>query len=146
VNVGINAMLFANGVNAVKEIVYGALALGIDDFLILQCRPYGRAGIELCPSEKDFRELADLVKDLGINVKVDTDTGLKLKGLLPYTGPWSTDTAGAIICVTEDRCVAPNSFELERKMPITGFSDIKSAYEKWYGSMVEVNKASCNSG
>ena len=146
VRIGINTVLFANGMGSVKEIVNSALEIGVNDFLVLQCRALGRAGAELCPSAMDFHEFADFVKDLRINVKVDTDTGLKLKGLLPYTGPWSTDTAGAVICVTEDRCVAPNSFELERKMPITRFGDIKSAYEMWYDSMVEVNKASCNSG
>jgi MoaA/NifB/PqqE/SkfB family radical SAM enzyme len=133
VHIGINTILFANGMGAVKEIVNSALEIGIDDFLILQCRPLGRAGADLCPSETDFHELADYVRDLGINVKVDTGTGFKLKGLLPYTGPWSSDTAGAVICMTEDRCVAPNSFELERKVPITRFDDIKSLYEMWHG-------------
>ena len=132
VHIGINTILFANGIDTVREIIHGALDIGVDDFLILQCRPLGRAGAELSPSPTDFRELADLVRDLGINVKVDTGTGLKLKGLLPYTGPWGSDTAGAVICVTEDRCVAPNSFEFERKRPITKFDDIKSAYEMWY--------------
>ena len=132
VNIGINTVLFANGMGTMKEIVNSALEIGVDDFLILQCRPQGRASTELSPSPTDFRELADFVRDLGMNVKVDTGTGLKLKGLLPYTGPWGSDTAGAVICVTEDRCVAPNSFELERKEPITRFDDIKSAYDKWY--------------
>ena len=132
VNIGINTVLFANGMGGVKEIVNSAREIGVDDFLILQCRPQGRASAELSPSPTDFRELADFVRYLGMNVKVDTGTGLKLKGLLSYTGPWSTDTAGAVICVTEDRCVAPNSFELERKEPITMFDDIKSAYNRWY--------------
>ena len=74
-NIGINTILFANGIDAVREIVHGALDIGVDDFLILQCRPLGRAGAELSPSPTDFRELADFVRDLGINVKVDTGTG-----------------------------------------------------------------------
>lgn len=132
VHIGINTILFANGIDIVKEIINGSLAIGIDDFLILQCRPHGRAGPELTPTEQDFHELADFVNDLGMNVKVDTATALKFKGLLPYTGPWTTKTEGAVICVTEDRCVAPNSFETERKVPIKQLDDIREAYEMWY--------------
>jgi MoaA/NifB/PqqE/SkfB family radical SAM enzyme len=131
VNIGINTILFASGMDTVKEIINGSLAIGIDDFLILQCRPYGRAVRELTPAEEDFRELADFVTGLGMNVKVDTDTALKFKGLLPYTGPWTAKTEGAVICVTEDKCVAPNSFETQRKLPIKKLDDIRSAYEMW---------------
>lgn len=67
-----------------------------------------------------------------MNVKVDANTASKLKDLLPYTGPWSTKTEGAVICITEDKCVAPNSFETERKVPIKKWDDIRAAYEMWY--------------
>jgi MoaA/NifB/PqqE/SkfB family radical SAM enzyme len=133
VHIGINTILFASGIETVKEVINSSLAIGIDDFLVLQCRPYGRAGPELSPSNEDFRELANFVNALGINVKVDTDTALKVKGLIPYTGPWSsTKTDGAVICVTEDKCVAPNSFDTERKVPIRKLDDIRAAYEMWY--------------
>ena len=131
VHIGINTILFANGIDTIREIVNGSLAIGIDDFLILQCRPYGRADPRLSPTDEDFDKLADFVRGLGLNVKVDTDTALRLKGLIPYTGPWTTKTDGAVICVTDDRCVAPNSFETERKLPIKKLDDIRAAYEIW---------------
>jgi MoaA/NifB/PqqE/SkfB family radical SAM enzyme len=132
VQIGINTILFANGIESLKKIITGSVAIGIDDFLILQCRPYGRAGPELSPTETDFRELADFLNILGINVKVDTDAALKFKGLLPYVGPWTNKSEGAVICVTEDKCVAPNSFQTERKVPIRKLDDIRASYEMWY--------------
>ena len=133
VSIGINTILFKNGIEKVKKIVHAAQNMGIDDFLILQCRPEGRASQELCPSERDFQELIDFIKDLRFYVKVDVETGQILgeKGLLHRLGLQST--ANPIICITEDKCVARDSFSRE-KIPIKEFSDIQRAFEMW-GSM-----------
>ena len=130
VPIGINTILFRNGTENVKKIVCAAQNIGIDDFLILQCRPEGRASQELCPSERDFQELSDFIRDLGFHVKVDVETGKILgeRGLLHRLGLHST--TNPIICITENKCVARDSFSRE-KIPIEEFGDIQREFEMW---------------
>ena len=127
VPIGINTILFKDGIESVRKIINSARDLGVDDFLILQCRPEGRASQERCPSERDFQELTDFIRDLGFHVKVDVDTGLMLNGLHRFG---LQSTANPIICITDDKCVACDSFSKE-KIPIEEFEDIRRAFEMW---------------
>lgn len=129
VPVAINTILFSNGMKNLARTVRAAQGLGIHDFLILQCRQVGRAGPDMCPSEADFQELARLVKDLGIHVKVDVGTGATLAELgLHRLGLQSE--VNPIICITEDKCIAPDSFSRE-KIPIRRFEDIPRLFGMW---------------
>lgn len=127
--IAINTILFSNGTRNVARVIKAAQDLGIDDFLILQCRQVGRADPDMCPSEDDFQELAGVVKNLGIHVKVDAGTGATLAELgLHRLGLQSE--VNPIICITEDKCIAPDSFSRE-KIPIRRFEDIPRLFGMW---------------
>ena len=129
VPIAINTILFSNGTDNVKRVIEAAQSLGITDFLILQCRPVGRADQNLCPTSRDFQELAEFVRELGIHVKVDVETGKEMsKEGLHRLGLQST--INPIICITEDKCIAPDSFSRE-KIPINRFEDIPRLFEAW---------------
>lgn len=129
VPIALNTILFSNGTDNVRRVMKAAQNLGISDFLILQCRPVGRADHDLCPTRRDFQELSDFVRELRIHVKVDVETGKEMsKEGLHRLGLQST--TDPIICITDDKCVAPDSFSRE-KIPINRFQDIPRLFEVW---------------
>lgn len=130
VPIAVNTILFKDGIDRVKEVTEEAKRLGVEDLLILDCKPVGRAGIEMVPEQKDVEDLANYINDLGIQVKVDSDLGFRMKGLVPYVGPWTTNPSRGVICITHDGSVKPNSFSSQRK-PINGLDDIKSSFQEW---------------
>jgi MoaA/NifB/PqqE/SkfB family radical SAM enzyme len=129
VPIAINTILFSNGTKNVARTLRAAQNLGIDDFLILQCRQVGRAGPNMCPSEADFQELARLVKNLDIHVKVDVGTGVTLAKLGLHRLDLES-TTNPILCITEDKCISPDSFSRE-KIPLRRFEDIPRLFEMW---------------
>lgn len=115
-DLGVNLLLFRNGVSKVEKLIAKCLKMGINDFLINDFRAVGRgiAYADREPAQADFNELAATIAKLQdrATFKVSSRLARSLGGGFKFV-PFSREDVGCIIAVTADKKVKPTSLSPE---------------------------------
>lgn len=133
VDVGVNLLMQRGGVKLMKATLSRCYSLGVRDFLILPCRPAGRATANMSPTRSELREIPKLLEAFrDVTVAFDIHTGLLLqsdKGL-SFMQPWQEEGAGTrVVAVTCDGLVKPTSF-CSFGIPLHAANDFPSVYAR----------------
>ncbi len=130
--IGVNAVLFRGGFGQVQRIVEAGVANGLRDFLILSCKPVGRAEPSMVPSQSDIVYLVELIRDYPeASFQADAAIAVALQHSgVKFAQPWVEEGAGKrFVMVTHDGLVKPDSFSAGG-VPLDGPSSVMSVYGK----------------
>lgn len=113
VPVAVNTVLFRGGFGFVERIVKEGIKRGIEDFLVLSCKPVGRADSSLVPASEEVSRLAALIRSYPeVEFKTDAAIAMALQALgVGFAQPWVEEGAGKrFVMITHDGFVKPDSF------------------------------------
>ncbi|HME18256.1 MAG TPA: radical SAM protein [Nitrososphaerales archaeon] len=130
VSIGINTLLFRGGFHQVDRIIRAGVAAGIEDFLILSCKPVGRANGVMTPTREDIDQLALLIRMYpSVAFEVDAAIAMELQGKsVMFAQPWIEEGGGSrFAMITHDGFVKPDSFSSHR-VKLSSFGDFQSVY------------------
>lgn len=115
-DLGVNLLLFRNGVPLMRRIIAECLNMGVSDFLINDFRAVGRGALHggCEPTREDLDGLAELIEGFRGRAafKASSRLAAKLGGRFQPV-PFSGESVGRTIAVTVDRKVKPTSLSDE---------------------------------
>jgi MoaA/NifB/PqqE/SkfB family radical SAM enzyme len=135
VPIGVNTILLRGGYDLVHRVVEAGTAAGIRDFLILSCKPVGRASASMTPAKEDVVELVSLIRaHPDISFQTDAEIAMMLESHgVDFAQPWVEEGGGSrFIMVTHDGLVKPDSFS-PRGVRLGDFGDLHSVYYQMRG-------------
>jgi len=138
VDIGINTILFRNGVELVKSIVEEGVRAGVNDFLILGCKVYGRAVDSMAPDAEDIRKLGEYIREhREIVFKVDPALSVALSARgTRFMQPWIEEKSGPrFLSITYDGHVKPDSFS-DIRVPLVNYEQLPEIYHGFFTGRV----------
>jgi len=139
VDVGINTILFRNGVELVKSVVQEGVKAGVNDFVILGCKVYGRAVRAMMPDVEDVRKLGEYIKkhrEIGFKVDPALSVALSATQGIEFLQPWIEEKSGPrFLSITYDGYVKPDSFSNVR-VPLVNFEQLPEIYRSFFLNQV----------
>ena len=130
VRIGINTILFRGGFETVRQIIENGAEIGVNDFLVLSCKAYGRASEGMIPVDADIGQLAAFFrKNRRLSFKVDPALSVALSSRgMRFMQPWVEETSGPrFLMVTHDGYVKRDSFS-ETKVELRDFRLLPRIY------------------
>ncbi len=139
VDVGINTILFNGGVGLVKSIVEEGVKAGVNDFLILACKVYGRAVDSMAPDAEDVSKLAEYIRkhqEIGFKVDPALSFALAAQGTR-FLQPWIEEKSGPrFLSITHDGFVKPDSFS-DVRVPLMNCDQLPGIYQSFFANHVQ---------